>query len=671
MSSELFWDSAPIVSVRAQAQRPAASLPPYNTTRWRPISSVSDLPSLRDAKIIALDTETCDPELTTKGPGVRRGAFIAGVAVGTDDGFRTYLPIAHDVGKEQNLDREHVLAWLRDNLGGNQTKIGANILYDLDMLAEAGVHVGGDIHDVQIADPLIDENLRHYNLGALAQRWLGEDKVDEELYGWAALAYGGQPNRRDQAQNIWRCPPSIVGPYAEGDVDLPLRIFAKQQTVLRQQELMELYDVERSLVPMLLAMRRRGVRVDVASATTLDERLAERAAVKRALLDSEGVNANNSGGSLAAYCDRKGIKYPRTPQSVKADGRVSGGNPSFQGDWLEQQHDDVLKAVHEVRRLEKHGGTFLQGHILGHQLGGRIHCQFHPLRSDRSGAVSGRFSSSDPNLQNIPVRDEELGPLIRSMFLPEEGEDWASDDYSQIEYRFLVHYGRGASADAARERYRNDPATDFHKFVAELSQIPRGPAKNINFGLVYGMGKETLASNLGRTLAEAEPIFAKYHETFPFIRELYEDCSTRARNRGHIMTALGRRRRFQFWEPRDWDESRKVRDKGPFTRDQAVAMWGENNIRRAYTHKALNALLQGSAADLMKKAMSMIWKSGVCQVLGAPLLTVHDELAWSRARTQAAVEAHAEAVRIMRTCLPLRVPVLVSSGIGANWGTAH
>jgi DNA polymerase I-like protein with 3'-5' exonuclease and polymerase domains len=647
--------------------------PPIPDTGWKPVASVNELPSLRGAKLIALDTETRDPDLRTKGPGVRRDAYLVGVSVGTDDGFRTYLPIRHELQKEWNLEPEHVFAWLRDNLGdAHQPKVGANILYDLDMLAEAGVPVRGDIHDVQIAEPLLDENCGRYALEILGRRHLGEGKTSDALYDWLAAAYGGQPNSRDQAGNIWRSPISLAGPYAIGDIDLPLRILAKQQTLLAAEGLTELYGIERQLIPMLLAMRRRGVRVDKARAKDLDHDLMLRAEALRQKLLTVGIDPNSS-DTIAPYCDHKGIKYPRTPK----------GAPSFVATWLNVQSDEMLEAVLEVRKLEKHAGTFLQGHILGHEIRGRIHCQFHQLRGDEYGAVSGRFSSSDPNLQNIPTRDEEIGPLIRAMFLPDEGEQWGAADYSQIEYRFLVHYGFGPSAKVTRDAYHSDPTTDFHKYVAQISGIDRKPAKNINFGLVYGMGKDKLARNLGRTVEEANPIFEQYHRTFPFIKELYDEVAKVAGNRGYIITTMGRRRRFINWEPRDWELSKKVRDedRGPFTYEEALAEWGgadaekgivanPRNIRRAYTHKALNALLQGSAADLMKKAMVTIWRSGVCDVLGAPLLTVHDELAWSVPRTAEGKEAFEEANRLMETCHSLKVPVLVGAALGDNWGAA-
>lgn len=623
--------------------------------------------NLAGAKLISIDTETCDPTLNELGPGAKRGGYIAGLAVGTDDGRRWYLPFAHQYDpNNHNMPREHVLRWARDNLTRpGQPKVGARLLYDLEFLAEAGVPVEGPFYDVQVAEPLIDEEAHTYALDALGEKYLGEGKRDEVLYQWCSAAYGGSATRKAQAQNIYRAPPEVVGPYAEADVDLPLRVLAEQQKVLQAQGLNDIWDIETQLIPMLLAMRRRGVRVNVSGAKELDHNLMLEAERARQALQAEGIDPNVRDG-IAAYCDRRGIKYNRTaPSKAHPDGL-----PSFTAPWFNVQDDEILGKVALVRKLEKHAGTFLQGYIVDHQIGGRLYCEFNQLRSDEYGTVSGRFSSSNPNLQNIPSRDEELAPLVRSLWLPEEDEDWYSDDWSQIEYRLLVHYGRGKGARETQQQYIDNPRTDFHVYVSELTGVPRKPAKNINFGLVYGMGESTLAARLGRTTEQAKEIFDQYHGRLPFVKKTYDEAQRIARDRGDIRTILGRRRRFRYYEPSDWNVSRAWRAAGKpaLSREVAEAEWGVDNIRRAYTHKALNSLLQGSAADIMKKAMVDIWKAGVCNYLGAPLLTVHDELDWSVPRTPAARQAHDEVVRIMESCVRLNVPLLCDSESGPNWG---
>lgn len=647
-----FWEDEVRESkkgVRQEINRPLAPIP---DTGWR---APTEFPSLRGAKRIAIDLETYDPDLLERGPGVRRDGYIVGVAVGTDDRFRAYYPMRHTVGAEHNIAPESVLAWLREELGReSQPKVGANILYDLDYLQHAGVTVRGRLLDVQIAEPLIDENLPSYSLESLARRYLNESKVDEDLYRWAAASYGGDATRRAQAGNIWRCPPQLVGPYAEGDVDLPLRILAKQEEEIARQDLTGVFDLETRLLPLLLAMRVRGVRVDLAAAERAHEALTRRiAALTR---DLGGIDVY-SRSDLEHYCKKEKIAYPKT----------EAGNASFTAAFLESSDDPRLRKVVEVRKLTKCRDVFIAGYILDKHVGGRIHCQFHPLRGEDGGAVSGRFSSSDPNLQNIPNRDPELGPLVRSMFIPDSDDhEWVRYDQSQIEFRFLTHYGRGRGAEEVRQQFRTDPTVDFHTMTAELCGIDRKPAKSINFGLVYGMGEKTMAENLGRPLEEVKPLFEKYHARLPFVRETYEAVSRAAQQRGWIRTVLGRKRRFTLWEDKRWGENKTYYP----SLEAAEAALGRGRARRAQTNKALNALLQGSAADQIKKAMVDIWESGLCaeDMLGPPCITVHDELDWSMPKGR--VKEQQEIRRMMQEAVPLRVPVITDWGTGRNWSEA-
>ncbi|MHB1099498.1 MAG: DNA polymerase [Burkholderiales bacterium] len=615
-------------------------------SKWTP---PSEFPRLEAAKVLAIDCETKDPNLLEQGPGsIRRDGHIVGISVGTEDGGRWYFPMRHEVGGG-NMDAEQVLRWAKDELTRpGQTKVGANLLYDCEWLASEGVDVAGPFIDVQYQEALLDENAKSYSLETLGQKYLGEGKQSNSLYEWCAQAYGGQSNGKQRA-NIYRAPASLVGPYAESDCDLPLRVARMQQARLESEELCGVADLENALIPMLLAMRRRGVRVDREAGNSLSEELARQLEHMRAQFNDIDIW---SAASIAAACDVAGAPYLRTEK----------GNPSFTSAWLAAQDHPFLTAVNKMRRIDKLRGTFIDGHALGHLVNGRVHAQFHPLRGDDNGTVSGRFSSSLPNLQNIPSRDDELAPLIRGLFLPDEGQRWVRFDWSQIEYRLLVHYARGGGADGARAQYRDDPTTDFHMMVSELTGIDRKPAKNINFGLVYGMGVKTMAASLGRSEEATRALFEQYHKTLPFVKETFDAASQMAAQRGYTRTLLGRRRRFELWEPRQWDKDAEACGK-----EAATAAWG-NSIRRAYTHKALNSILQGGAADIMKKAMVDIWRAGICNVLGAPLVTVHDELGWSAPTTPEADEALAEAHRIMETCVTLRVPLRAEREEGPSWG---
>ena len=292
-----------------------------------------------------------------------------------------------------------------------------------------------------------------------------------------------------------------------------------------------------------------------------------------------------------------------------------------------------------------------------HQHNGRIHADIHQLRSDGGGTITGRFSYSNPNLQQLPARNEVIGPMIRSLFLPEEGDKWGSFDYSSQEPRIVVHYAsllefRGASEFV--EKYREDKYSDFHQIAADIVGVPRKQAKTINLGLFYGMGVTKLAGQLGLELSDAKDLFAKYHAEVPFVREMSEFAANRAGKKGSIRTLLGRKCRYEKWEPALFGVHK------PLTHKEAFETYG-NGIRRAFTYKALNALIQGSAADQTKMAMVMLAEEGLL-----PLVQIHDELAMS-----VPDEATARRIQeIMETCVTLQVPSVVDAEIGPSWGEA-
>lgn len=620
-----------------------------------------DFPDLSREKLISIDVETYDPGIRNKlGVGTRRGGYVCGLGIGTPD-KQWYFPIRHAVG--ENMPVEQVYAWARDQLcKPNQPKLFANGLYDLDYLHAEGVPVTGPYYDVQIAEPLINENRGSYSLNSLALHYTGEGKDEQELYQWCADHFGGKANRQ-QASNIWRTPPEIVMPYAHSDCYLPFPIFEKQLKIIREENLMDLFEMETALIEPLLAMRQHGVRFHEERAQDITSLMQQEEMSAQAILDHLCCGHVDvwAASSIANVFDTYNIAYPLTAKS---------GRPSFKQEWLQNMADfgeteisrKMARLICDVRKWNKANGTFVQG-LIKYATNGRIHTEFNQLRSDSYGTVSGRFSSSNPNLQNQPSRDPELLSMIRSLFIPEEGEDMVAFDYSQVEFRVLTHYGRGESAETARAMYLNDPTTDFHTMVAELTGMKRKAAKNCTFALAYGAGAGKLATMVGCSLTEAKAMFNTYHARLPFLQELSKTTMRVANNRGFIRTLMNRRRRFNQWEGKDWDE------KGaPLPYEEAVALHGIGNIRRAKTYTALNALSQGTAADIAKKALLDIWKSGVCDVVGPPLLLVHDEMVFSIPRTKAGDEAKAEIKSIMENTVKLRVPLMVGVESGSDWG---
>ena len=606
-------------------------------TSWSPPDT---LPNLSEAKRIAVDLETKDPNLRERGPGWATGdGHITGIAVATDT-WSGYLPIGHQGGG--NLDKGFILNWLRPLMSSSADKVFHNALYDVGWLKREGIDVKGKIHDTMIAAPLIDEHRRNYSLNQLGLDYCKEQK-DETLLKEAAEAW-----QIDAKAEMYLLPASYVGEYAEQDAVLTLKLWDKLSAELDNQNLQPIYELESSLLPLLIEMRWKGVRVDILKAeeSAKELKIKEKECIDEIKRKWGIVVDIWAAASVAKAFDKAGLTYPRT-EKTRA--------PSFRGAWLEQLDHELPKLVVQARKYNKIHSTFIEGMILEHSKNSRIYGQMHPLRGDNVGTVSGRFSYSTPNLQQVPARDPVLGPLVRGLFLPEEDAAWGAFDYSQQEPRLTVHYAhqlklRGAE-EALRE-YKEDDA-DFHQIVADMAGICRKDAKIINLGLSYGMGKDKLLQQLGINELEAEALFNNYHSRVPFIKELTQTCSRRAENIGHIKTLLGRRCRFNMFEPRGEKAS-------PLPLEEAVEEYG-SNLRRAYTYRAFNRLIQGSAADMTKKAMLDLWNEGI-----VPHIQVHDELDIS----VSSLQETRRIVELMENCVDLALPIKVDAELGSTWGSA-
>ena len=627
-----------------------------------------ELPSLRGVPRISLDVETCDPNLRELGPGTVRGdAYICGMSLGTDDGRRWYLPMRHQGGG--NLDEGMVLRWARDELNAFEGDVvGAKLIYDMDHLWSVGVRMPmvRRFKDVQIAEVLLNEHRFEYNLDALSKDYLGEGK-DETLLREAARALGLGDSDDSVKANIWRLPAAYVGPYGEADADRPLRIVDLQAAKLEAEGLTDLFDLECRLTPILLAMRRRGVRVDVSGVERVRDKLGrERDAIVAKVRRMAGPKAElMAPESLAqAFLDR-GLPLARTAKS---------GQWSVTKDWLKaNEGDELVDLVQAGRKVNTVVTTFMDGHF-SKTVNGRIHCEFLQLR-DEDGGTGARLASRNPNMLNIPSRDEELAPLVRGLCLPEEGEDWERHDQSQMEYRLNVHFARGRGSDEARAMYRDEPKTDFHKMCADMlgvdpeDKLLRKRVKNMNFAKSYGALAPKLARTFGISVDEAKKFVALYEAKLPFTKTTFEAAQKVAGERGYVRSILGRYGRFPLWEPADNAYKKRADRDPPLPHDRALQAYGDRIIR-ANTYKALNNVLQYSNADYTKKAMVDIWEAGLCApyALGPFLLQVYDELDYSVPRTDVGDEAVREAKRLMETAIDLRVPVMVEAERGKDWG---
>jgi DNA polymerase I-like protein with 3'-5' exonuclease and polymerase domains len=642
---------------------------------WRP-PALASLPSWKGAKRVGIDVETCDPLLRELGPGVRRGAYIVGYSFAIEDGPKHYLPVRHGGG--DNLPPQQVEDYIRQQARSfDGIIVGANLSYDLDFMAQRDITFPAVqwFRDVLVAEPLIDALSDNYSLEGVANRRLGIGKNEVKLRE-AAADY-----RIDPKKGLHALPARFVGEYGADDAWLPLLILRKQEKDIEEQDLWRVFNTESRLLPVLLRMRRRGIRIDLDALDQVetwawqqcDEALdVVHSHTGHRIHRQEVLNA----ARLAPALREAGVNVPTTSQ----------GRPSIQKDWLKTLNHPVADAINRARRFNKVVTTF-GASMRRYMVDGRIHCTLNQVRrqkddegadDEQGGGRFGRLSSEDPNMQQQPARDPEIGKRWRRIFLPEPGELWASNDYSQQEPRWTVHYadlvGLPRAEEAAR-RYRENPATDNHQMMADMIQgrpatkQERSHAKEIFLGLCYGMGGAKLCRKLGLPTAwavfdpemrgvrhavdsergrqliaqgekvwevagpEGQRLLDQYDREVPFVKKLAKRAERRAAAVGYVVTAGGRRCRFP------------KRPDGSFD----------------WTHKALNRIIQGSSGDQTKESMVALDAEGF-----RLLLQVHDENCLS-VRDRAEAEAAAE---IMRNVIPMRVPMKCDVEVGLSWGEA-
>ena len=601
-----------------------------------------EYPDLRSYDEIAIDLETRDPELRTRGSGSVIGlGEVVGIAVAVP-GRKFYFPIAH--GSGPNMDRRKTLEWFKDVCGSNATKIFHNAMYDVCWIRKLGIKINGLVVDTMIAASLIDENRFQYSLNALSWDYLGHGKSE------AALNEAAKSRGLDPKADMWQLPAMEVGAYAEKDAELTLELWQIFKKEIIYQDLESIFNLETDLFPCLVDMRFLGVRVDVERAHKLKQDLQ----YQENLLLSQIKKESNidvqiwAARSIAKVFDKLNLPYERTAKTQ---------SPSFTKNFLQEHAHPVVKQIAKAREINKAHTTFIDT-IIKYEHKGRIHAEINQIRSDAGGTVTGRFSYNNPNLQQLPARNKDLGPMIRSLFLPEEGCTWGCFDYSQQEPRLVVHYAalhKFPTVYDVVDAYENDSSTDFHQTVADMAKIPRSQAKTINLGLFYGMGKAKLQAELGVSKDKAAELFDQYHAKVPFVKQLMNAASNRAQERGQIRTLLGRLCRFHLWEPNMFGMHKAL------PHEDALREHGPG-IKRAYTYKALNKLIQGSAADMTKRAMLELYKEGII-----PHIQIHDELDLS-----VESEEHAKKIiEIMENAVSLEVSNKVDYEKGKTWGDIY
>jgi DNA polymerase-1 len=603
-------------------------------------------PRLDNAKALSFDVETKDPDLFSLGPGVYRPktSHVLGVSLSDGEGFKEYYNIGHyDVG---SAEKAHNLEFLSYALGLTCPKIGHTSTYDLDWLenGKLALKIKGELQGVDIAEALLDETQEEYNLDFMSKKYLGEGKEKTEI----DLFCEENGLKGDSRKWLWKMPYELVRKYAAQDADLPARIYELQRPKLEAENLMPVFQLENKLVRVLSFMRKTGVKIDEKvrdyNSLVVQNRIEK---LRYELFDEYGEFNPNSAHQLARIFESRGIKVPLTKPEPKPDGTwTKGGNPSVNAFFFKRYADEypLVAKVQELRKCIHHLDGFLQGsHVRFVGEDGLMHAQFFGLKNDSLGALkgtrSGRLSGANPNLQQQPSVsfDEYWGRMCRSDFVPFTDCWWGKLDYSQIEYRFMAHFAvngeNDRSADELREAYRLNPRIDYHHRIMDLTGLKRKLAKNLNFGIAFGMGAPHMAEYFGWELDYAREILGLYHEKAPYVRATMKLVEKRARDRGYIMTFL--KRRSRLIDP-----------------------------KKAYTMYC--RLVQGSAADLMKSSLVAQYEAGIFDTL-PPHMTVHDEVDVSIPKTKIGLDAFREAKRIMENALELRIPVIADADIGTNW----
>ena len=644
---------------------------------------IEDL-DLEGVDTVAVDLETYDPNLKKLGSGAIRGdGFVCGIAIATDK-QTVYFPIAHD--KTDNLDPKDTWNQLNKLIFQNEkiTKVFHNAIYDVCWIrAATGQMPKGRLIDTMIAASILDETRMRYSLDSVSKDYLGDTKYKYDLQE-KALVEG----IKDPMSNMHKLSYKIVKEYAEQDVNLTIRLWRifdkKLDEVLyintdtnENKTCRNIFELETKLFPCLVDIKFKGVKIDAQKARKFSNFLEKRRDNLINLIEKRtGVRVEIwAAASIKKLLDQQKITdYKKTPKS---------GMPQLPKDYLQTHKNRFLRMIAKARECDKANGAFVEG-LLNFVHNGRIHADINQIRSDDGGTVTGRFSMSNPNLQQIPARGF-IGKKIRELFIPEEGCKWGSFDYSQQEPRIVVHYALKLGlpgTDKLQEEFNKDDA-DFHQIVADMANIPRTMAKTINLGLFYGMGKLKLEKELNLSKQEAKSLFDKYHRTVPFVKKLSEDLIAFAEEHKLLYTLGDRFCRFNKWETRNrkWNNQIMRFDPVPIlTREEALIHFKaeildkyeaehrdeyiknfEQHYKPAFTYKALNRLIQGSAADMTKKAMVNLYEKGIL-----PQIQIHDELCLS-------IKDDKEkeiVIETMKNAIPLEIKNKVNCKIGNNWGEA-
>jgi len=681
-----------------------------------------EVPQLTDLDLtgidtVAIDLETYDPNLKTKGLGaVRKDGFVCGIAIATKK-QTLYFPIAHNM--TDNLNTKETWDYLNEKVFKNKglRKVFHNAMYDVCWIRSAtGEMPQGPLLDTMIAASVIDETRMKYSLDSISKDYLKETKYKYDLT--AKVLKWSDGMIKDPMTNMHKLPHHLVKDYAEQDVNLTLKLWELFDTKYLDEVLYtkdkkdgskesktcrKIFQLETKLFPCLVDMKFKGVKIDVEKAkilgkwldkrknnllkiikkhTNIDVQIWAASSIKKLLEHQKITDYQKTKDRTKKLKDKKGKPIiDKETGKVKTE-IIESTTPKLPKDYLKTHKNRFLHMILKARECDKAKNTFIEG-LLGFVHKGRIHADINQIRSDQGGTVTGRFSMSNPNLQQIPAKGM-VGKKMRELFIPDDGCVWGSFDYSQQEPRIVVHYALKLGlpgTDTLQEEFNKDDA-DFHQIVADMAKIPRITAKTINLALFYGMGKIKLQKELDLTREQADKLFATYHATVPFVKQLSQDLIEFAEEHKLLFTLEDRFCRFNKWETRnrEWNNTINRYEPVPIlTKKNAEKEFKselldkfkdhiaddymknfDNYYKSAFTYKALNRLIQGGAADMTKKAMVNLYEKGIL-----PQIQIHDELCLSIKNDKEALIVK----ETMENAITLEVKNKVNYKEGKNWGT--
>lgn len=586
------------------------------------------LADIKSADVVAVDTETTSLDA--------HQAEIVGISLSIAAGSAAYIPLGHDYpGAPEQLDRDAVLkqmrAWLQDKTA---IKVGQNIKYDMNVLARYDIELQGVEYDTMLESYVLDSTASRHDMDSLAMKYLGHKTIKyEDVAGKGKSQIGFSEVELDKA-----------GPYAAEDADVTLRLHQALWPKLEgNASLLAIYrDMEMPLIPVLSRMERNGVLIDADMLHKQSSMLAHRMME----VEQQAHELAGQAFNMASPKQIQEILFDKLELPVLR--KTPKGQPSTAEEVLQELSLDyeLPQMILEHRGLAKLKSTYTDKlPLMINPYTGRVHTSYH-----QAVAATGRLSSSDPNLQNIPVRNEE-GRRIRQAFIPEKGYRMVSADYSQVELRIMAHLsedeGLLKAFSEGADVHRATAAEVFGLKQGEVTAEQRRHAKAINFGLIYGMSAFGLARQLKIDRGAAQDYINLYFERYPGVKDYMDRTRQQAHEQGYVETVYGRR----LYLPE---------------------INSSNHQRRQYAERtAINAPMQGTAADIIKRAMIVIdnWIQAE-QVPVRMIMQVHDELVFE-IREQQVDEMTQNIVAMMTGVTELRVPLEVDAGSGNNWDEAH